>query len=659
MTGHLEPPRGEILWRPSAERLQTAAFTHYRHWLEQRLGVAFDSYQAVWEWSVTDLSGFWDSVWEYFDVIGARSGGEVLRDRGMPDVEWFPGTYVNYAENALRHQGADPAIVAWNEFEPETVVSRDQLRQEVAEVAAGLRQLGIGKGDVVAAYLPNIPVATVAMLATVSLGAIWSCCSPDFGTSAVLDRFRQVDPKLLIAVDGYTYRGKSYERRDVVEALSRALPHVSTTVWVANLGLAAPAGALAWQELRKGGEPLSFERVPFEHPLWVLYSSGTTGLPKPIVHGHGGIVLEHFKNMALQSNIVDGSRYFQYTTTGWMMWNTLMGGLLVGATIYLFDGAADYPDFAELWRQTAKHGINSLGSSAAFISACMKRDMNPSRDFDLSELRALSSTGSPLPDDGFRWVYEAVGKDVHLRSNSGGTDVCCPLLTSCPVLPVRAGELQCRPLGVASAAFGKDGKEVFGQVGELVVQRPMPSMPVALWGDGDGSRLLASYYTQIPGVWRHGDWVTVFRDGSSIVHGRSDATLNRGGTRIGTAELYRAVEALDTVADCVAVEIPTERTATQILLLVVPAAGVLGDAALRESILRTLREQLSPRHVPDVILWVADLPKTLNGKKLEIPIKRILMGSRIDESVSVDSVANPSSLLLIEALSNDAWQHQQ
>ena len=580
----------------------------------------------------------------------------------MPGARWFPGASLNYAEQALRWDDDRPAV----EFRaepgsrpPETITYRD-LRRRVAEVAAGLRHLGVGRGDRVAAYAPNIPETLIAFLATASLGAIWSSCSPDFGVTAVLDRFRQIEPKVLVAADGYVYRGTVHDRRSEVAELERHLPSVEAVVTVANLGRemsGLPFDELAAPNLdgfvpqryesvqnRRPGADLVFERVPFDHPLWVLYSSGTTGLPKALVHGHGGIVLEHLKALSLHHDLGRDDRFFWYTSTGWMMWNLLVGGLLVGATVVLYDGSPAAPDLGALWRMAEDTGTTYFGASAAYIQSCMKAGIVPAEEADLSRLRAVGSTGAPLSPEGFRWVYEAVHPDLALGSVSGGTDVCTAFVGSCPVLPVRAGEIQCRYLGAAVAAFDEDGKPVVDEVGELVVTEPMPSMPVRLWGDEGHARYRAAYFDTYPGVWRHGDWIRITEQGGCVIYGRSDSTLNRGGVRIGTSELYRVVEDVDQVVDSLVVDTGRLGDEGRCWLFVVLADGAVLDDDLRATIARRLRAELSPRHVPDEIVAVAEVPRTLNGKKLEVPVKRILQGERWEAVVSPDAMANPAAL---------------
>ncbi len=626
-----------ILHTPSAAEVAAANLTRYLR------GAGFATYDEAWRWSVADLGGFWGSMWDFFDVPGVR-GDVVLAERSMPGARWFPGASLNYAEQALRWDDERPAVEFRSEpgsRPAETITHRD-LRRRVAEVAEGLRRLGVGRGDRVAAYAPNVPETLVAFLATASLGAIWSSCSPDFGVTAVLDRFRQIEPRVLIAASGYRYRGTYYDRRAEVAELAANLP-----------GLAAVVTVERFEELRVPGADLVVERVPFDHPLWVLYSSGTTGLPKALVHGHGGIVLEHLKALSLHHDLGRDDRFFWFTSTGWMMWNLLVGGLLVGATVVLYDGSPATPDLGALWRMAEDTGTTYFGASAAYIQSCRKAGIEPGRIADLSRLRGLGSTGAPLTAEGFRWVYDHVQPGLVLGSVSGGTDVCTAFVGSCPVLPVVAGEIQCRYLGAAVEAFDEDGTAVVDRVGELVVTEPMPSMPVRLWGDEGHARYRSAYFDRYPGVWRHGDWITITDRGSCVIYGRSDSTLNRGGIRIGTSELYRVVEDLDQVADSLVVDTGRLGDDGRMWLFVVLADGAVLDDDLRAVIARRLRAELSPRHVPDEVVAVREVPRTLNGKKLEVPVKRILQGEPWPSVVSPDGMANPDALQFFVALVED------
>ena len=653
-TPRAHAPDDPVLWEPPASLRGRCRLTRYLEWLARERGLRFEDYAACWRWSVTDIDGFWRSIWDHFEVeadqppVAVRSGGP------MPGVRWFPGATLNYARHALRHARPDrPAIVHASELRGLAEVSWDQLARDVAGFASWLREVGVGAGDRVAAYLPNLPEAVVACLASASVGAIWSSCSPDFGVRSVVDRFRQIAPTVLIAVDGYRYGGRDFDRTEVVAAIEAALPSLRRTVLVGHLhrGGGGPQSSregrparVSWEEAVGRRAPLEFTSVAFEHPLWVLYSSGTTGLPKPIVQSQGGILLEHLKALALHHDIGADDRFFWFTTTGWMMWNFLLSGLALGATIVCYDGSPAHPAADRLWEFAAEAGVTVLGTSAAQILAGMKAGIHPGRDHDLSAVRAIGSTGSPLPPEGFRWVYQRVRPEVWLASVSGGTDVCTGFAVGCPLLPVRAGVIQCRALGAAVAAYDAHGRSVVDQVGELVVTQPMPSMPTGFWNDPGDRRYRASYFEMFPGVWRHGDWVLIRSDGGVIISGRSDATINRLGVRMGTSELYRVVEDLPEVQDSLVVDLDDGHGTPFMPLFVVLAAGCALDDRLRARIRERLRRDLSPRHVPDVIVEVARIPRTLSGKKLEVPVKRILQGEPVEAAASRDAIQDPSSL---------------
>ncbi|MGE5336122.1 MAG: acetoacetate--CoA ligase [Nitrososphaerota archaeon] len=620
-------------------------------WLERERGLGFGGYHELWRWSVDDLDGFWAAIWDFFDVQADGAPRPVLGSREMPGAEWFPGTSLNYAEHVFRGKTDDDvAIIHASELRELGELSWGELRRQVAAVAAGLRRLGVGRGDRVVAYLPNIPEAIVAFLAAASIGAVWSSCSPDFGPRSVIDRFAQIEPKVVFAVDGYRYGGKDFDRREVVTQLGEAMPSLERTVVLPYLDpapdLAPIAGAMAWEELAasEAGAKPRFERVPFDHPLWVLYSSGTTGLPKAIVQGQGGILLEHLKKLHLHVDAHPGDRLFWFTTTGWMMWNFLVSGLLTEAAIVLYDGNPGHPDMHVLWDLAERAGITTFGTSAAYIGACMKAGVEPGAGRDLTALRAIGSTGSPLAPEGFDWVYEQLGRDTWLFSTSGGTDLCTAFVGGVATLPVYRGELQARALGAAVEAWNEAGEPVVGEVGELVVTEPMPSMPLYLWGDEDGSRYRESYFEMFPGVWRHGDWLELTERGTAVIYGRSDSTINRGGIRMGTSEIYRAVLSIDAIVDALVVDLPRPGTDGWMPLFVVLREGAELDEGLSREIARRVREQCSPRHVPDEVFRIAEVPRTLSGKVLEVPVKRILMGTPAEQAASRDSLANPAAL---------------
>jgi acetoacetyl-CoA synthetase len=647
---------GATLWTPDEQTIENSRVSQYARWLAGR-GVTLPDvgYHALWEWSVTQPGEFWDSVWDYFEVLGDRGDGPALADASMPGARWFPGATLNYARNALRAADTDPdrpAVIAYSERGHAASLSYRQLASEVARVAAGLRALGVAKGDRVVALAPNIPETVVALLATASIGAIWSSCSPDFGTRSVVDRFAQIDPKVLIAVDGYTYNGKDFDRTGTVEEIAAGLPSLQAVVMIGLLGdgngrqpaLADDVRLLAWEELEGQPGNLEFEEVPFDHPLWVLYSSGTTGLPKPIMHGHGGIVLEHLKALAFHLDLGPDDRFTWYTTTGWMMWNFLVGGLLAGTTIVLCDGSASYPETGRLWQLAESAKLTYLGVGAPYLMACQKAGLKPEEQLDLTSLRGIGSTGSPLPPEGFDWVYQAVGGHILLGSLSGGTDVCTGFVGGSPLLPVRSGVIPGRCLGAKVEAFAEDGTPVTGKVGELVVTAPMPSMPVGFWNDGTGERYRDSYFADFPGVWRHGDWIEILPDGGCVIFGRSDATLNRGGVRMGTSEFYRVIESFPEVADSLVVDTGRLGQEGRLMLFVQLTEGSTLDDDLVKRIAAALRGQLSPRHVPDEIRVVPGVPRTLSGKKLEIPVRKILLGTPVSEAADPSALANPEVL---------------
>jgi acetoacetyl-CoA synthetase len=632
----------DILWRPPSDVRKRTRVGDYLRWLERERGRSFAGYDELWQWSVDDLAGFWGSVWEYF-AISDRLPPEVLPDARMPGARWFPAASLNWAEQALRLRGRtndDVVVVAHSQTRDPSTLTVAQLRDTVARARSGLQRLGVARGDRVAAYLPNIPEAVIGLLATASLGAIWSSCAPEFGTRSVVDRFSQIEPRVLLTIDGYRYGDRVVDRREEVAAIRAALPSLEATVSVPYLGSAIP-DAIAWSDLLVEADDLTFEPVPFDHPLYILYSSGTTGLPKPIVHGHGGILLEHLKIHALHHDLGAADRFFWFTTTGWMMWNYLVSGLLVDSTIVLFDGSPAHPDLNALWQLAEETRMTYFGTSAPYLMACRKEGLEPGATFDLSRLRGMGSTGAPLPAEGFRWVYSAIGRELQLQSVSGGTDVCTAFVGGSPLVPVWTGEISCRHLGCRVEAFTPDGTPVIGQQGELVISAPMPSMPVSFWNDPSGDRYREAYFSDFPGVWRHGDWITITERGSCVISGRSDATLNRGGVRVGTAEFYAVVEALPEVADSVVLHLEEH---DELLLFVALVTGAELDDALRDRIRAALRRELSPRHVPDVITAVPGVPRTLSGKKLEVPLKRILTGTPVERACARGSLANPESL---------------
>jgi acetoacetyl-CoA synthetase len=625
--------------------------TRYMRWLADERGHSFDAYQPLWEWSVTELEEFWASIWDFFEVEAASGYSRILPERIMPGARWFEGAELSYAQHIFRgKRDGDVAILHASELRDLDELTWGELAEQVARVAAGLRELGVHRGDRVVAYLPNIPETVVAFLAAASIGATWSSCSPDFGAASVIDRFAQIEPNVLFCVDGYRYGGRDFDRTETVAGLQRAMPTLERTVVVpylkADPDLSPLDEATTWGDLLAsgGGAELEFEQVPFDHPLWILYSSGTTGLPKAIVQGHGGILLEHLKKLNLHVDAQEGDRVFWFTTTGWMMWNFVVGALLSPASIVLYDGSPGHPDMGILWDLAERAGITCFGTSASYIAACMKAGVEPGAGRELDRVRSVGSTGSPLSPEGFEWIYEHVGSDTWLFSTSGGTDVCTAFVGGVPLLPVYRGELQARALGAKVEAFDEQGNSIVDRVGELVITEPMPSMPLFFWGDDDGSRYRASYFEQYPGVWRHGDWVEITSRGTAVIYGRSDSTINRQGIRMGTSEIYRAVQSLAEVVDALVIDVPRPGTDGWMPLFVVLADGVVLHEELESEIKRRIREQCSPRHVPNAIFQIQEVPRTLSGKALEVPVKRILTGTPAELAASRDSLANPDSL---------------
>jgi len=641
-----------VLWEPTDEQVERATLTRFSRWVADTRGVdVAGDYHALWHWSVDDVEGFWAAIWEFFEVESESGYEKVLGSREMPGAEWFPGATVSYARHIFRgRDDGEVAIRHASELRELGEWTWGDLRAQTAALAAGLRSLGVEKGDRVVAYIPNIPEAVAALLACASIGATWSSCSPDFGARSVVDRFAQIEPKVLIAVDGYRYGGKDFDRLDTVARLQDEMDSLQKTVVLPYLDASPDLGrledAMTWDELAAAGEgaELTFEELPFEHPLWVLYSSGTTGMPKPIVHSQGGILLEHLKKMHLHVDAQEGDRIFWFTTTGWMMWNFVVGCLLTPASVVLYDGNPGSPDMGVLWDLAEKAGITCFGTSAAYVAACMKASVEPGEGRDLSALRSVGSTGSPLSPEGFQWVYDKLGEKTWLFSTSGGTDMCTAFVGGVPTLPVYLGELQGRSLGANIESWDEEGKPHIGVVGELVITEPMPSMPIFFWGDEDGSRLRESYFDMYPGIWRHGDWIEITERETAIITGRSDSTINRGGIRMGTSEIYRAVLSLDEIVDALVVDVPREGTDGWMPLFVVLREGAELDDDLTKQIAKRIREDCSPRHVPNEVHAIDEVPRTLSGKVLEVPVKRILMGQDPDKAASRDSLANPKAL---------------
>ena len=655
------------IWRPSPERVEHAGITRYMRWLADTHGRRFDDYESLWRWSVTDLEGFWASIWDFVGVRSHSAYTEVLAESGMPHAKWFPGATLNYAEHLLAHAhhpnaAAQPAIVFSSEIVPRVEIEWAQLAAGTGALTATLRRLGVRAGDRVAAYMPNIPQTVVAMLATTSIGAIWSSSSPVMGAVSVLDRFRQIEPRVLFAVDGYRYGGKDYDRRETVRELLRQLPGVETVIFVPYLDETASFDAgeggarrqlevLGWSDALAQAAAPEFTPMPFDAPLWIVYSSGTTGMPKPIVHGHGGTVLETLKGNVLARDLGERDRFFWFSSTNWIMWNLWVGTLSVGCTVLQFDGNPGHPDLATLWKLAERERATFFGISPAFIALNAKAGIKPREAFDLSALRTIGSTGSPLTEDAYRWIYANVHPDLLLASISGGTDPGTAFLDSCPILPVYAGEMQCRGLGAAVYAYDDSGEPRLDEVGELVCAKAMPSMPLYFWNDEGGQRYHESYFDTFPGppnVWRHGDWLRLIPRAESVtgvIYGRSDSTINRHGIRMGTSELYRVVEEFDEVADSLVVDLEYLGRESFMALFVVlrePADDV--PQALKKRLLDAIRTKLSSRHVPNDVFAIPEVPRTISGKKMEVPVKKILLGQPVEKSVNVDSMANPRSI---------------
>lgn len=640
---------GELLWSPSPDQVRASRLHHYQEWLAAHGGVQTANYEDLWRWSTGDLEGFWQSIWDYFDVTGEGERKPALADRQMPGAHWFPNMRLNYAENLLRNATTErPAIVARTENAPLREVSWAELERDTAALAARMRAWGVRPGDRVAGYLPNRPETVVAFLACASVGAIWSSCAPDMGPSVVLDRLRQIEPCLLLASDSYSYNGKLHDRAPQVDELLAQLPSVQCVVHVP--GPLAAGRSLGWRDCVEWTEALSepapprYERLPFDHPLWIVYSSGTTGLPKAMVHSHGGIVLTHLKTMVLQHDLRAGDRLMFLGSTGWIVWNLQVGALLTGASIVLFDGNPAWPDGESLWRFIDAQGVTLFGCGAAYLINCMKDGLRPRDLVQLEKLRAINATGSPLPIDAYRWVYDAVKPDLWLASISGGTDIASGFVACAPTLPVHAGEIQCPELGVAAFAYNEAGQPVVDEVGELVITQPMPSMPVFFWNDPGNKRYLESYFDTFPGVWRHGDWIRFTPRRSSVIYGRSDSTINRFGIRMGTAEIYRVVEELPEVRDSLVVDLEYLGRPSFMPLFVVLQPGATLDDALKERISTQIRIKASARHVPNEVVQVDEIPRTLSGKKMEVPVRKLLLGAAPDKVASPDAMSNPHSL---------------
>jgi len=642
---------GTLLWEPSSSFKKQTNIAHYMEWLKKRHQLSFDNYSELWNWSVSHIAAFWESLWEYFNIQHSKTYSTVLTEHKMPGTKWFAGAKLNFVEHIFRNMNANqPAIISQSEIRPLEEMSWETLYKRVASFAAGLKAEGVQKGDRVVAFMPNIPESVIAFLASASIGAVWSSCSPDFGSAMVIDRFKQIEPTILVAVDGYRYNGKAFDRLNTVSSIQQAVPSLKKTVILPYLDndpeISNINNAELWNTFMNQSENanLSYEQVAFDHPLWILFSSGTTGLPKPIVQGQGGILLEHLKICTFHLDLKPDERFFWFTTTGWMMWNLLVGGLLTGSTIILYDGSPGYPHMNRLWQLAEETDMTVFGTSASYLLSCRDNHISPKKEFNLSALKSIGSTGSPLPPEGYSWVYEQVKSDLWLVSTSGGTDLCTAFVGGTPILPVRAGEIQSISLGANIQAFDEDGNAVIDELGELVITKPMPSMPIYFWNDDYNERYYNSYFNVYPGVWRHGDWINITKRGSCQIYGRSDSTINRGGIRMGTSEIYSAVERVSSVKDSLVIDISNEKGTPFMPLFVVLKEGTSLDQNLKKQLKQQVRDNCSPRHIPDDIYEIKDVPRTLNGKKLEVPIKNILMGKSLDDAVSKDALSNPESL---------------
>jgi acetoacetyl-CoA synthetase len=643
--------QGSLLWEPTPHDIESANLTHYMRWLAANKQRHFTDYDALWQWSVDHIGEFWESLWDYFGLRYSQKWQTPLAQETMPGADWFPGARLNYAENIFAHMTDErPCLLYKAEGQPLIPYSWAAIYDQTNRLAHTLRSLGVQPGDRVVAYMPHIPETIIAMLATASLGAIWSSCSPDFGAHSVLDRFSQIEPKILIAVDGYTYGGKAHNRRTVLAELQAALPTVQHTLLVPHIAQHTDGlqHTLLWDEALRTTNPsaeLTFAQVPFSHPLWVLYSSGTTGLPKPIVQGHGGILLEHAKSLTFHNDLKPGDRFFWYTSTGWMMWNYLVGSLLTGATPIVYNGSPNYPDTNALFALAEESAMTYFGTSAAFVTACIKAEIDPQQQYDLHRIRGVGSTGSPLTMEGFAWIYAHLNRHLALESLSGGTDLCTAFVGGVRIKPIYAGEIQGASLGAKVQAFKEAGEPVLNEVGELVITKPMPSMPLFFWGDdAQMSRYAASYFEMFPGIWRHGDWIEFNERGGCVIYGRSDSTINRQGIRMGTSEIYRVVESFDEVQDSLIVDLELLGRESYMPLFVVLAPGTELTDELQARIVQKLRQDVSPRHVPNAIFPIAEVPYTLSGKKMEVPIRKILLGMDVGKAANPGAMRNPDSL---------------
>ena len=640
------PDSSEILWNPDSTRINDSKLMHYMSWLKSEKRLDFEEYHDLWLWSVNNNEEFWESLWEYFDIGKSNDYSEVLAGESIYESKWFGGTKVNYSEKVFRKRDKDKAIIAINEDCTQVTVSYEELYSQVANVASYMKRVGVVKGDRVAAYITNSLESVVAFLATSSIGAIWSSCSPEFGVNSVVQRFGQIEPKMLIASNGYRFAGKNNNRIQQIDQIINEIPSIKHTILVETIPgikLTSLDGKTLWDEILMDEIELEFEQVEFDHPLWILYSSGTTGRPKPIVHGHGGILLEHYKTLSFHLDVQHSDRFFWFTTVGWMMWNVVVSGLLVEATIVLYDGSPTYPSTDKIWEISELSDATYVGLSAPYINACIKNEIVPKHKYKMSSLKGIGSTGAPLSDDGFKWIYTQVKSDVHLGSYSGGTDLCTGFVGPVPILPVKIGEIQARTLGAQIEAFNESGESIVDSVGELVITKPMPSMPVFFWGD-DGSIYKNSYFEVYQDIWRHGDWIEINSSGGCKIYGRSDSTLNRSGIRMGTSEFYEVLDTIPEIVDSIVIDTGFDLKDGKILLFVQLQNQLMLNPSMKLAIVSKIKSDLSTRYIPNSIFQVSEIPTTLNGKKLEIPIKKILNGTDVYEAVNLGTVKNPESL---------------
>lgn len=638
------------LWQPSTEIINQSNISDYKRWLSENHHLFFEDYYSLHQWSIENLELFWKTIYDYFGIIDHSKYNKIIEHPNMPGTKWFDGSELNYAEHVFRSMNENqPAILFQSERQNLTTISWEVLYQNVASLQNYLKSIGIQKGDRIAAYLPNIPQATVSLFASMSIGAVWSSCSPDFGSDSVVDRFAQIEPKVLIAVDGYTYGGKPFDKTIVVQEIINKLPTVEHIIFIPYLNESSELNLSSktvkfWNDIVDNQvDKIDFEPLPFNHPIWILYSSGTTGKPKAITHSHGGVLLEHYKYLAFHNDVRQYEIFFWFTTTGWMMWNFLHASMLMGATIVLYDGSPGFPNMNVLWELAENAKINHFGTSAPYIMACKKSGISP-KLLNLSNLRSIGSTGSPLTSEGFDYVYDHIKDDVWLSSMSGGSDVCTAFVGGNPLLPVYEGEIQCITLGCSLEAWNEKGEKIINEVGEMVITKPMPSMPIYFWNDPDGSKYFNSYFDYFDGVWRHGDCVKITKNDGLIISGRSDATLNRQGVRIGTAEIYSALDKLESIKDSLIVNIEKQDGSDFMPLFVVLQPNYELNEELKQTINQLLRKTYSPRHVPDAIFSVTDLPFTISGKKMETAVKKVLMGIPIEKSATLGSMRNPESL---------------